>query len=211
MFSAGMRESGQREIDMDASDCTYAVFRRIIAYLYTNTLDPVDLDRRADGYDDNDDGQEKEKEEEESTLDDYVQLMNAAESFNLPHLKHLAEEQTIAAIDASNVAQLLDAGTLSHACAVCVVSCSASRVLTMLWIANASGGVACVVAGEELLCVSGSKLEAAPARPARRRRPTGRRHPPKDREPPPPHPPPLKPHTHHRTHATAHAPPHAPL
>lgn len=100
MFSAGMRESGQREIDMDASDCTYAVFRRIIAYLYTNTLDPLDGD---------------EKEGEESPLDDYVQLMNAAESFNLPHLKYLAEEQTIAGIDASNVAQLLDAAVVLRA------------------------------------------------------------------------------------------------
>jgi hypothetical protein len=137
MFSAGMRESGQQEISMDGSDCSFGVFRRMVAYLYTNTLDDGAVaaaatrsdDEEDDGWDEHADkkAEEKEKEkdeeeaeaeaedEEEMPLDDYVQLMNVAESFDLPHLKYLAEDRAIAGINFSTVAQLLDTAEVLRA------------------------------------------------------------------------------------------------
>jgi hypothetical protein len=148
MFSAGMRESGQQEISMDGSDCSFGVFRRMVSYLYTNTLDDGAVaaaatrsdDEEDDGWDEHADTQAEEKEkekreeeeeaeaeaeaedEEEMPLDDYVQLMNVAESFDLPHLKYLAEDRAIAGINVSTVAQLLDTGTDTHSLLCCRIS-----------------------------------------------------------------------------------------
>lgn len=103
MFSAGMRESAQREINMDGSDFTYVVLRKLIAYLYTLELDTEEEEEIAEPNKGDDDLM---------WLEECLQIMNAAESFQLPHLKHIAEQRAAKGISMSTVAPLLETGDL---------------------------------------------------------------------------------------------------
>lgn len=124
---------------MTGSDLSYSGLRKLLVYLYTNVLDvredDTDIDAEADDVKPVKEGRERAAEEEEAEesshwLEECLQLINIAESYQLPHLKHLAEEKAITGINYSTVAQLLESGMDVSLCSrVIIAHSSAATVL----------------------------------------------------------------------------------
>lgn len=123
MFDSNMRESNEKEILIP--DVTYDVFKAVLEYLYSGSIDDDDDDDMNDDYDDYDDecGEDGLKSSRGSrrrrgictTSKVSVELLKVADMFRIEGLRNLCVEKVEQAVNIDNAAFICQVADLHHA------------------------------------------------------------------------------------------------